>query len=89
MAVLWYLVGYFCEQQKMQKIRAVSIAVLLWGMILLCLSIALIPEAFPWTFFLPLRLLNALLYEVWALVLVRFGVKNLRALSQAQQNGRS
>jgi hypothetical protein len=88
-AVLWYLVGYFCEQRKMQKRRAVSIAVLLWGMILLCLSIALIPDAFPWTFFLPLRLLNASLYEVWALILIRFGVKNLRAFSQAQQNGRS
>jgi hypothetical protein len=81
--------GYFREQRKMQKKRAVSIAVLLWGMILLCLSIALIPEAFPWTFFLPLRLLNALLYAVWALVLLRFGVKNLRAISQTQQNGRS
>ena len=59
-AVLWYLVGYLREQRKMQKRRAVSIAVLLWGTILLCLSIALIPEAFPWTFFPPLRLLNPL-----------------------------
>ena len=88
-AVLWYLVGYFRQQRKMHKRRAVSIAVLLWGMILLCLSIALIPAAFPWTFFLLLRLLNALLYAVWALVLIRFGVKNLRAFSQTQQNGRS
>jgi hypothetical protein len=93
-AVLWYLVGYFREQRKMQKNRVVAIAILLWGLILLLLSIVQMPEAFLWTFafgriFRPNRFLNALLYAVWALVLIRFGVKNLRAFSQTQQNGRS
>jgi hypothetical protein len=54
-AVLWYLVGHFREQRKVQKSRVVAIAILLWGMILLCLSIVPMPEAFPWTFFRPDR----------------------------------
>jgi len=83
-AVLWYLVGYFCEQEGIQKRRAVAIAVLLWGVILLCLSVVVMPVAFEAG---PLGVLNALLYAVWALVLIRLGVKNLRAFSQTQKNG--
>jgi len=88
-AVLWYLVGYFREQEGMQKRRAVAIAILLWGVILLFISIAMMPAIFKAGFLIPLGLLNASLYAVWALLLIRFGVKNLRALSQAQGNGRS
>jgi hypothetical protein len=89
-AVVWYLVGYFHEQRKMRQRRVVSIAVLIWGIILLCLSIAVMPEtAFKAGFFIPLGFLNASLYAVWALVLIRFGLRNLRAFSQTQQNGRS
>jgi hypothetical protein len=88
-AVLWYLVGYFHEQRKRRKKRAVSIAILIWGVILLCLSIAMMPEmAFKAGFFIPLGFLNASPYVVWGLVLIRFGVRNLR-FSQTQQNGRS
>ena len=88
-AVLWYLVGYFHGQRTTQKNPAVSIAILLWGMILLCLCIVLMREAFLWTFFFPVRFLNALLYAIWALVLIRFGAKNLRAFYRPQQHGRS
>jgi hypothetical protein len=35
-AALWYLVGYFHERKEMRKRRSVSIAVLVWGVILLC-----------------------------------------------------
>jgi hypothetical protein len=88
-AVLWYLVGYFREQRKMQKNRVVAIAILMWGVILLLLSIVQMPEAFPWTFafgriFRPNRFLNPLLYTVWSLILIRFGVKNLRASLETQ-----
>jgi hypothetical protein len=88
-AVLWYLVGYFCEQRKMQTSRVVAIAISLWGAILLLLSIVQMPEAFPWTFafgriFQPNRFLNALLYAVWSLILIRFGVKNLGRSLQTQ-----
>ena len=93
-AVLWYLVGYFSEKRQMETNRGVAIAILVWGVILLCLSIVQVPEAFPWTFafgriFRPVRLLNALLYAVWALVLIRFGVKGIRAFFQAQRNAGS
>ncbi len=88
-AVLWYVVGYFGERRQMQKSRFVSIAILLWGVILLLLTIVQMPEAFPWTFafgriFRLNRFLNALLYAVWALIMIRFGVKNLRASLQTQ-----
>jgi hypothetical protein len=83
-AVLWYLVGYFHEQEGMQKKRAVAIAIFLWGVILLCLSVAVMPAALEGG---ALGALNALLYTVWALVLIRLGVKNLRAFSQTQGNG--
>jgi len=47
------------------------------------LAIVLTREAFPWTFpfgrlFRPIRLLTALLHAAWSVVLIRFGVKNLR-----------
>ena len=61
-AVLWYPVGYFREQRNTQKNPAVSIAILLWGMILMCLCIVLMREAFLWSFFFPVRFVNALLY---------------------------
>jgi len=88
-AVLWYLVGHFLQQRKMQMSRSVVVAILIWGGILFFLSTVQMPEAFPWTFaygriFRPIRLLNALLYAVWSLVLIRFGVKNLRASFQTQ-----
>ena len=85
-AVLWYLVGYFHEQRNTQKNPVVSIAILLWGVILLCLCIVLMREAFLRSFFYPVRFLNALLYAIWALVLIRFGAKNLRAFYGPQQN---
>ena len=86
-AVLWYLVGYFHEQRKMRKRRVVSVAILTWGLILLCLCVAIVPDkdgGFSWFGFL-----NASLYAVWGLVLIRFGVKNLRVSSQTQQSIRS
>lgn len=88
-AVLWYLVGYFGERRKMQKSHVVAIAILLWGVILLLLSIVQMPEAFPWTFafgriFRLNRFLNALLYAVWSLILIRFGIKNIRASQQTE-----
>ena len=104
-AVLWYLVGYFHEQRKMQKRRSVSIAVLVWGVILLCLFITLMrettiearsfafpgsPNNFPYGVWgLSLAILNAFPYGIWGLVFIRFGAGNLRSFSQTQQNGRS
>jgi len=88
-AVLWYLVGYFREQEGTQKRRAVAIAILLLGVILLFISIAMMPAIFKAGFFIPLEVLNALLYAVWALVLIRFGVKTFRAFSQTQGSGHS
>jgi uncharacterized membrane protein YoaK (UPF0700 family) len=91
-AVLWYLVGYFYNRRTTPKRRVGPIAVLLWGVILLCLCIAMLPEAaFPETAFKtrivsPLGLLNVSLYGIWGLVLIWFGVKNLRVSSQIQQS---
>ena len=101
-AALWYLVGYFQERQGMRKRRFVSIAVLVWGVILMCLFIVLIretaleaqsilsaggPSAFPYGMWgLSLGLLNWLPYGVWALVLIRFGVRNLRSFSHLQRD---
>jgi hypothetical protein len=65
--------------------RVGPIAALLWGAILLYLCIAWLPEAaFPETAFKTrivsvLGLLNVSLYGIWGLVLIRFGVKSLRA----------
>lgn len=94
-AALWYLVGYFHERQGMRKGRSVSIVVLVWGVILMCLFIVLIretaleaqsisfagePSAFPYGVWgLSLGVLNRFPYGVWGLVLIRFGVKNLRS----------
>jgi hypothetical protein len=104
-AVLWYLVGYFHEREGMRKRRSISIAVLVWGLILLCLFMAMIretafdahsiisaeePSAFPFGVWgLSLGLLNGFPYGVWGLVLIRFGVRSLRSNSQPQQDGRS
>jgi hypothetical protein len=74
-AFLWYLVGYFREQPNTRRSRSFSIAILLWGVTLLCLCIVLMREAFLWTLFDPVRFLNALLYAIWGLVLIRFGAK--------------
>ena len=89
-AVLWYLVGYFHERRKMRKSRVVSVAILIWGVILLCLCIAIVPDmVFKADGFDSLGFLNASPYGVWGLVLIRFGVKNLRSFSQTQQSVRS
>jgi RsiW-degrading membrane proteinase PrsW (M82 family) len=91
-AVLWYVVGYFYDRRTTPKRWVGPIAVLLWGAILLYLCIAMLPEAaFPETAFKtrivsPLGLLNVSLYGVWGLVLIWFGVKNLRAFSQMQRS---
>jgi hypothetical protein len=100
-AALWYLVGYFHERQGMRTGRFVSIAVLVWGVVLMCLFIVMIretaleaqsiisagePSAFPYGMWgLSLGLLNRFPYGVWGLVLIRFGVRNLRSFSQPQQ----
>jgi hypothetical protein len=88
-AALWYLVGHFREQRKMRNdntsgrahpwTRIVAVAILIWGAILFALSVLQMPDAFPWTFaygriFSPIALVTALLYGVWSLVLIRFGV---------------
>jgi uncharacterized membrane protein len=89
-AVLWYLVGYFCEQRQPGLRRAVSVAILIWGIVLLCVSTGFTGQpAFKAGFFISLEFLNASLYAVWGLVLIWFGVKNLRAFSRAQHSVRS
>ena len=93
-AVLWYLVGYFREQRKVQMSRAVAVAILVWGAILLFLSIVQMPEAFPWTFafgrvFRLNRFLNAMLFGVWALVLIRFSLRKFRVALQTQHRSHS
>jgi len=91
-AVLWYLVGYFYNRRTTPKRRAGPIAVLLWGVVLLYLCIAMLPEAaFPETAFKTrlvsaLGLLNVSPYGIWGLVLIWFGVRNLRAFSQMQHS---
>jgi hypothetical protein len=101
-AALWYLVGYFHERRGMRKSRFVSIAVLVWGVILMCLFIVLIretaleaqsilsvgePNAFPYGMWgLSLGLLNRFPYGVWGLLLIWFGVGNLRSFSHMQRN---
>jgi hypothetical protein len=82
-AALWYLVGHFREQRQMQVNRILAVAILIWGTVLFFLAIVLTREAFPWMFafgslFRPIKLLNALLYAAWSVILIRFGVKNLR-----------
>jgi hypothetical protein len=82
-AVLWYLVGYFHEQRKLRS-RVVSVAILIWGLILLCLCVAIMPDKdgrFSWFGFL-----NASPYAVWGVILIRFGVRNLRVFSQTRQS---
>jgi hypothetical protein len=102
-AILWYLVGYFHEHQQIRKRRSVSIAVMVWGVILLCLFIVMMtafdahstisagePSAFPYGVWgLSPGLLNRFPYGVWGLVLIWFGVRNLRSSSQPHQGGRS
>jgi hypothetical protein len=86
-AVLWYLVGYFHEQRKMRQRRVVSVAILTWGVILLCLFIAMVSDmVFRAGGFDALGFLRASPYGVWGLILIRFGVKNLRSSSQTQQS---
>jgi hypothetical protein len=103
-AFLWFLVGYFYERRQMRKRRSVSIAVLGWGVILLCLFGVMIrnigfeassfafpgsPNNFPYGLWgLSLGVLNAVPYGIWGLVFIRFGVRNLRSFSQAQQDDR-
>jgi uncharacterized integral membrane protein len=102
-ASLWCSVGYFHERQQVRKRRSVSIAVLVWGVILLCLFIALIrnieleacsfafpgsPNSFPYGVWgLSLAVLNAFPYGIWGLLFIRFGVRSFRSFSQTQQNG--
>lgn len=104
-AALWYLVGYFYERQGMRKRRSISIAVLVWGAILMVLFAVMIretaveahsiisagePSAFPYGVWgLSLGLLNRFPWGVWGLVLTRFGVGNLRSVSQTSQEGSS
>jgi hypothetical protein len=89
-AVLWYLVGYFYERRKMRKRRVVAVAILIWGVILLCFCIVMVPDmVFNAGGFDSLGFLNTSPYGVWGLVLIRFGVKNLRSFSQTQQSVRS
>jgi hypothetical protein len=40
-AVLWYLVGYFREHRNTRNRRVVSVAIMIWGVVLLCFCIAL------------------------------------------------
>jgi hypothetical protein len=82
-AVLWYLVGHFREQRQTQISRILAVAILIWGAVLFVLAIVLTREAFPWGFtfgrlFRPINLLNAVLYATWSIILIWFGVKNLR-----------
>jgi hypothetical protein len=100
-AALWYLVGYFHERQGMRRGRFVSIAVLVWGVVLIGLFIVMIretaieaqsiisagePSAFPYGMWgLSLGLLNRFPYGVWGMVLIRFGVRNLLSFAQPQQ----
>lgn len=85
-AVLWFLVGRFVSQPRREVRRTVALAILLWGAILLFFTVLQMHGAFLWGFvfriFHPVPLINALLYAVWSLILVRFGIRNLRLSSQ-------
>lgn len=84
-AVLWYLVGYFYEHRKTRKRRVVSVAILMWGVVLLCLSLAMLSDMmFNAGGFDSLGFLRISPYGVWGLVLIWFGVRNLQAFSQMQ-----
>jgi hypothetical protein len=90
-AALWYLVGHFREQRQMQVNRILAVAILIWGTVLFFLAIVLTREAFPWMFafgslFRPIKLLNALLYAAWSVILIRFGVKNLRKATHSTRS---
>jgi peptidoglycan/LPS O-acetylase OafA/YrhL len=90
-AVLWYVCGILATNKKSepsthatpyQRSRIVALAILFWGVILFVLSILQVPQAFPWTFafgriFRPIPLIVGVLYAVWAIVLIRFGVKHV------------
>ncbi len=94
-AAVWYLLGHLCSRRTTPKRRVGPIALILWGAILLYLCIAWLPEAaFPETAFetrlvSPLGLLNVSLYGIWGLVLIWFGVRNLRASAQVQHSAHS
>jgi len=85
-AVLWYLVGYFYEHRNTRKRRVVSIAILMWGVVLLCLTIAMLSDMLfnAAGGFDSLGFLRIFPYGVWGLVLIWFGVRNLQAFSQMQ-----
>ena len=86
-AALWFLVGYFRVRAKRGKFNpsqstrpstTVAVAILVWGVVLFLVTLLQIRDAFPWTFtfgrtFNLVAFLNAILYAVWSVVLVRFG----------------
>lgn len=98
-AVLWYLCGVWAANKNgepsphptpYQTSRIVALAILFWGVILFVLSILQVPQAFPWTFafgkiFRPIPLIVAVLYAIWAIVLIRFGVKHVRVSFRTHQ----
>jgi hypothetical protein len=84
-AVLWYLVGYFHEHRNTRNGRVVSVAIMIWGVVLLCLCIALaVDMVSKASGFDSLGFLRVSPYGVWALVLIRFGVRNLRSFPPMQ-----
>ena len=98
-AVLWYFCGILAASKKSepsphqtsyQTTRIAALAILFWGVILFVLSILQVPQAFPWTFafgriFRPIPLIVAMLYAIWAIVLIRFGVKHVAVSWRTRQ----
>lgn len=92
-AALWYSVGLEARSSKapLKRSRVLAVASVMWGVILLFLSIVQMPEAFPWTFafgrvFRPVALINALLYAMWSVVLIWFGFTRIRTSFGSHQN---
>jgi hypothetical protein len=101
-AVLWYLCGILAAKQNESELsaqpapyqtsRIVALAILFWGVILFVLSVLQVPQAFPRTFafgriFRPIPLIVAVLYAIWAIVLIRFGGKHVGVSFRTHQRG--
>ena len=97
-AGLWYLVGRKWEQGKMpfadrpnvglRRNRATGVALLSWGIFILIFSMFDMSSkvAWGWTALTPVTLITELLFIIWSLVLVWFGIRRVSTFSRTPQH---